>query len=99
MEVAATSALIEKTHQMDCRPGTEEKYDKLLWDEIGPEIKANYILQRLGKRFPFLIDKLFMKVKKDESFRKRIENMLPYTGGRKEMGEDNFLEELKTMPE
>lgn len=28
VEVAATSALIEKTHEMGCRPGSEEKYDK-----------------------------------------------------------------------
>lgn len=76
-----------------------KRYDEQLWEEIGPEIKANYRLQKLGKRFPFLIDKLISKAKKDESFRKRIENMLPYTGGRKEMGEDNFLEELKAMPE
>ncbi len=76
-----------------------KKYDEQLWEEIEPEIKANYRLQKLGKRFPFLIDKLIGKAKKDESFRKRIEGMLPYTGGRKEMGEDNFLEELKVMPE
>jgi adenylyl- and sulfurtransferase ThiI len=31
VEVAATSALIEKTHDMDCRPGTEEKYDKQIY--------------------------------------------------------------------
>ncbi len=31
VEVAATSALIEKTHHMSCRPGTEEKYDKLIY--------------------------------------------------------------------
>jgi adenylyl- and sulfurtransferase ThiI len=31
VEVAATSALIEKTFQMDCKPGTEEKHDKLIY--------------------------------------------------------------------
>ncbi len=31
VEVAATSSLIEKAHHMDCRPGTEEKYDKLIY--------------------------------------------------------------------
>jgi len=30
VEVAATSALIEKTMQMDSRPGSEEKHDKLI---------------------------------------------------------------------
>ncbi|WP_268541400.1 thiamine biosynthesis protein [Candidatus Nitrosotenuis cloacae] len=28
VEIAATSALIEKTHEMGCRPGSEEKHDK-----------------------------------------------------------------------
>ncbi len=76
-----------------------KKYDNDLWEEIGPEIEANYKLQKLGKRFPFLIDKLIGKAKKDEKFRKRIENMLPYTGGREEMGKDGFVEELKAMQE
>ena len=76
-----------------------EQYDKNLWEEIGPEIEANYRLQKLGKRFPFLIDKLIGKAKKDEKFRKRIEGMLPYTGGRQEMGKDSFVEELKAMEE
>lgn len=72
-----------------------KRYDKMLWDIIGQEIKANYRLQKLGKRFPYLIDKLMEKASRDEKFRQRIEGMLPYTGGRKEMGEDSFLEELK----
>ena len=72
-------------------------YDETLWEEIEPEIKANYRLQKLGKRFPFLIDKMIGKAKKDEKFRKRIEDMLPYTGGRQEMGKDSFVEELQQM--
>ena len=71
-----------------------EKYDELLWKEIGPEIKTNYKLQRLGKRFPFMIDRLIVKASKDEKFRQRIENMLPYTGGREEIGTTDFLMEL-----
>ncbi len=31
VEVAATSALIEKTTQMDSKPGSEEKHDKLIY--------------------------------------------------------------------
>lgn len=76
-----------------------KRYDEDLWEEIGPEIEANYRLQKLGKRFPFLIDRLIGKAKKDEKFRKRIENMLPYTGGRQEMGKDSFVEELQAMEE
>ena len=76
-----------------------KRYDEELWAEIGTEIEANYRLQKLGKRFPFLIDKLIGKAKKDEKFRKRIENMLPYTGGRQEMAKDSFVEELQQMEE
>ncbi len=76
-----------------------KKYDEDLWKEIGPEIEANHKLQKTGKRFPFLIDKLVGKAKKDEKFRKRIENMLPYAGGRQEMAEDSFVEELQQMEE
>lgn len=83
----------------DFSEGFLKKYDEDLWEEIGTEIEANYRLQKLGKRFPFLIDKLIGKAKKDEKFRKRIENMLPYTGGRQEMGKDDFVEELKAMEE
>jgi adenylyl- and sulfurtransferase ThiI len=31
VEVAATSALIESSQQIDCKPGTEEKHDKLIY--------------------------------------------------------------------
>lgn len=74
-----------------------KKYDKMLWDIIGPEIKHNYRLQRLGKRFPHLIDKLLVKATTDENFRKKLESMLPYTGGRKEMGSPRFLDTLKAF--
>src|SRR3989344_6325271 len=40
-----------------------KRYDEELWAEIGTEIEANYRLQKLGKRFPFLIDKLIGKAK------------------------------------
>ncbi len=70
-------------------------YDKNLWNEIGEEIEANYKLQKRGKRFPFLIDKLFGKAAKDENYRKKLEDRLPYTSGRQEMGSDEFIEELQ----
>ncbi len=72
-----------------------KKYDKLLWNTIGDEIKTSYRVQRLGKRFPNLIDKLLVKASNDESFRQRVEKLLPYTGGREEIASDNFLEELR----
>jgi geranylgeranyl reductase family protein len=74
-----------------------KRYDNDLWEEIGPEIKANYRLQKLGKMFPYLIDNLMVKASKDEKFRQKLEEKLPYTGGRHEMGEDSFLDEIKSM--
>lgn len=71
-----------------------QKYDKMLWDEIGDEIMTSYRVQRLGKRFPHLIDKLLVKSSQDEEFRKRVEKLLPYTGGRKEIGSKEFIAEL-----
>ncbi len=92
-KVAAMVA-IEALGKQDFSENFLKKYDKELWDVIGDEIKANYRLQRLGKMFPHLIDKLIDKASKDESFRKKLESKLPYTGGRKDMGETSFLSEL-----
>ncbi len=74
-----------------------KKYDKELWKEIGDEIKTSYRVQRLGKRFPNLIDKLLVKANEDEDFRKRVEKLLPYTSGRGEIGSKEFIEELSAM--
>jgi geranylgeranyl reductase family protein len=71
-----------------------KKYDKELWSAIGDEIKSNYRLQKLGKRFPHLIDKLIVKASQDEGFRKKVEELLPYTGGRKKIGTFEFLKFL-----
>ncbi len=73
-----------------------KEYDKRLWDSIGDEIKTNYRLQVLGKKFPHMIDKLLIKATKDEKFRQRVEKLLPYTGGRKEIGTEDFLHELQS---
>lgn len=94
--VAALVA-VEALKKNDSSEKFLKKYDKELWKEIGPEIKANYRLQKLGKRFPHLIDNLITKASKDEKFRKKFEEKLPYTGGRKEMGEKNFLDEIKVI--
>lgn len=92
-KVAAKIAL-EALEKQDFSEAVFQKYDKELWDEIGEEIKANYRLQKLGKMFPHLIDKLMEKASSDEGYRKLLESKLPYTGGRKDMGTKGFLEEL-----
>lgn len=74
-----------------------KKYDEILWNIIGREIKANYRLQRLAKQFPFLIDKMLRKATKDEKFRKKIEKMIPYAGGREEIGKEKFLDSLRKL--
>lgn len=68
-----------------------KRYDKLLWNEIGEEIKINYRLQRLGKMFPGLIDKLLDKAKKDENFKKKVEAYLPNAKARKKLASFDFL--------
>lgn len=72
-----------------------KKYDKELWATIKDEIKTSYRIQRLGKKFPKLIDKLMVKCTESEEFRKEIEQLLPYTGGRKKIGSVEFLKMLK----
>ncbi len=90
----AAMVVAEALDKNDVSEKFMKKYDNDLWDIIGPEIKANYRLQKLGKMFPHLIDKLIVKASKDESFRKKLEEKLPYTGGRKDMGTTDFLKEL-----
>lgn len=72
-----------------------KKYDKLLWDTIKDEIRTSYRIQRLGKKFPHLIDKLMVKCTQSEEFKKEVEQLLPYTGGRKKIGSVEFLKMLK----
>jgi geranylgeranyl reductase family protein len=93
---ARTAALVavEALQKDDFSEKFLKKYDKYLWDVIGDEIKANYRVQRLGKMFPHLIDKLMEKASKDENYRKKLESKLPYAGGRKDMGTKEFLKEL-----
>jgi geranylgeranyl reductase family protein len=95
----AAKTVLDALEQGDFSERFLQRYDKNLWEEIEPEIKANYRLQKLGKKFPFLINRLFHKAVKDDKFRQRIEAMLPYTGGRKEMGGESFLDELQKHEE
>lgn len=74
-----------------------KRFDKELWNAIGPEIKTNYKLQRIGKKFPHLIDALLAKAKEDEKFRQKLEQLLPYTGGREEMGTPKFISFLSAI--
>ncbi len=92
-KVAAQIAL-EALKKNDFSEKFLKKYDKALWDVIGDEIKTNYRLQTLGKKYPHLIDKLMMKATSSEKFRKELEGMLPYTGGRKKIGSATFLKML-----
>lgn len=91
--LAALTA-IEAIKKNDVSEKSLKRYDEGLWEEIGPEIKANYRVQRLGKMFPHLIDRLVVKASKDENYRKKLEEKLPYALGRREMGESSFLKEL-----
>jgi geranylgeranyl reductase family protein len=95
----AAKTAIEALSKGDFSEKFLKRYDEALWEEIGPEIKHNYRLQKLGARFPFLIDKLIKRATKDEKFRERIQKMLTYASGREEMGKDEFVEELQDMDE
>jgi geranylgeranyl reductase family protein len=97
-QVAAQVA-IEALNAEDFSESFLKQYDKKLWDVIGEEIKANHRIQKTGARFPFLINKVIGKAAKDESFRKRFEKMLPYAGGREELGSDDFRKELEDFEE
>ena len=87
----AANIAVEALNKNDFSEKFLKKYDKELWSTIGDEIKSNYRLQKIGKKFPNLIDKLMVKVTQDDEFRKKVEGLLPYTGGRKKMGTFEFL--------
>lgn len=71
-----------------------KKYDKELWKIIGDEIKTSHRVQVLGKKFPNLINKLVGKAAREEGFRKELQELLPYTGGRKKISSTTFLKML-----
>lgn len=78
----------------DVSASSLKRYDDLLWAAIGDEIRANYKIQRLGKRFPFLINRVMEKCVRDEDYRRKVQSLLPYTGGRKEIGSREFIADL-----
>jgi len=71
-----------------------KKYDTELWKIVEPEMKLNYKLQKIAKRFPGLIDKLLEKANKDDKFKKKLEKHVPYTSNRDELLKKDFLSEL-----
>lgn len=95
----AAQVAIEALQKNDASENFLKRYDTLLWDAIGPEITANYKLQLMGKKFPFMIDRLLVKASKDEAFRRKVEKLLPYTGGRKEIGTSEFLTNIADKTE
>lgn len=92
----AAKTALEAIEKNDFSEKFLQRYDKSLWEEIGPEIQHNYKLQKLGSKFPFLIDKLVHKAAKDKNFHERLEKLLPYATGREEMGSDEFVDELRS---
>ena len=71
-----------------------KKYDTELWAVVGPEMKLNYKLQKIAKRFPGLVDKLLEKAAKDPEFKKKLEKHVPYTANRDALLKEDFLSEL-----
>lgn len=70
------------------------RYQKSLWSEICQEMKADYRIQQLGHRFPFLLNKLINKASKKPGFRKKFEALLPYTEGKEKIGTWRFIASL-----
>ena len=95
----AAQVAVEALEKNDFNEKFLERYDKLVWDVVGPEVETNYRLQKLAKRFPFLIDKLMVRANKDEKFRARIEKLLPYTSTRQKIDTDSFVNELNNYKE
>jgi len=70
------------------------EYEKNLWNEIGKEIQTDYRIQKLGQRFPFLVNRLIDKASKDEEFRKKFESLIPHTHGKEKIGKWSFIASL-----
>ncbi len=90
----ASQVALEALKTNDFSEKNLKKYEKLLWEELGPEVDANYKLQKIGTRFPVLLDKLVERGLKDPNFKKKLEGMLPYTTGREQLGSTDFLKLL-----
>jgi geranylgeranyl reductase family protein len=93
----AAQIAIESMEKNDFSEKFLKEYDKRLWEILGHDFETSYKIQTTAKRFPFLVDKMMIKASKDERFKKRVEELLPYTGGRKVIASDEFIEDLKKM--
>lgn len=90
----ASETAVKALEQNQVNSAFLAQYDTNLWDEIGPDIAADYRIQRLGHRFPFLLNRLLRKASKNPEFRKKFEGMLPYTDGKKKIGKWSFVASL-----
>ncbi|HIJ97836.1 TPA: NAD(P)/FAD-dependent oxidoreductase [archaeon] len=90
----AANIAMEAMQKNDFSEKFFKKYDTELWEIVGPEMKLNFRLQQLAKKFPSLLDKLLEKANKDENFKRKLEKHVPYTSTRDELLKDSFLSEL-----
>ncbi|MBU0953612.1 MAG: geranylgeranyl reductase family protein [Nanoarchaeota archaeon] len=90
----ASKVLVEALDKNEITEGFLKNYDKNLWDEIGKEVKADYRIQRLGAKFPFLLNRLMEKASKNPEFRKKFEQLLPYAEGKDKIGKWSFIAQL-----
>jgi len=88
--IAAKNA-IEALDQGNITESKMSEYDTRLWEEISHEVKADYRIQQLGHRFPFLLNRLINKASKNPKFRKNFESLLPNTEGKKRIGTWRFI--------
>lgn len=87
----AAQVAVEALEKQDFSADFLKLYDKRLWDEIGTEMKSDYKIQKLGKKWPGLIDRVVHKAQKDEKFKKRLESMLPFVEGKQKLGTWRFI--------
>lgn len=64
-------------------------YEKTLWQEIGPDVRSSYMLQRLGK-MPFLLNFVIGRAKKKEWIRKELAGMIANKEAKKKAADPVF---------
>ena len=64
-------------------------YEKTLWQEIGPDVKSSYMLQKLGK-MPFLLNFVIGRAKKKEWIRKELAGMIANKEAKKKAADPMF---------
>lgn len=71
-----------------------QRYDQKLENIVRNELKSNYRIQRVLKKFPFLINKAFEKAVRNESFRETLGKTISHTGDKSDMISLIFLFKL-----